>query len=49
VRRGGDERSFGDHLNLEWVSSVCVNRIGGNSLTTMFEEEVMENSPFQGR
>jgi hypothetical protein len=49
VRRGDEERSFGDHVNQERILSVYVDRKGGDSLTTRFEEEVMENGPFQGQ
>jgi hypothetical protein len=45
VRGGGDKRSFGDHVNRERIFSVCVDRKGGDSLTTRFEEEVMKNDP----
>jgi hypothetical protein len=47
LRRGGDERSFGDNVNRKRIFSVYVDRKGGDSLTKSFEEEVMENSPFQ--
>jgi hypothetical protein len=34
VRTGGDERSFGDHVNWERIFSVYVKEKGGDSLTT---------------
>jgi hypothetical protein len=46
VRKGGDERSFGNHVNRERIFSDYVGRRGGDSLTTRFGEEVMEKQPF---
>jgi hypothetical protein len=48
VRRRGDERSFGDHVNRERIFSDYVDR-GGDSLTTRFREGVIENGPYQGQ
>jgi hypothetical protein len=42
VRKGGDERSFGDHVLWKMISSDYVERRGGDSLNTRFEEEVIE-------
>jgi hypothetical protein len=49
LSRGGNESSFGDHVNQERIFSIYMDREGGDSLTTSFEEEQTENSPFQGQ
>jgi hypothetical protein len=45
VRKGGDKRSFGDHVNQEMISSDCVEK-RDDSLTMRFGEEVMEKPHF---
>jgi hypothetical protein len=59
VRRRGDERSFGGHVNQETIFSNYLDRRGGYgflplfyflfSLTMKFGAEVKKNSPFQGQ
>jgi hypothetical protein len=46
VGRTGVERSFGDYVSRESIFSVYVGERGGDSFTTRFREEMMENSPF---
>jgi hypothetical protein len=44
LRRVGDERSSGDHINQERIFSVYMDRKGGDSLTTKFAELVIKES-----
>jgi hypothetical protein len=46
VRKGGDEKSFGDHDNQESIFSDYMEMRGGDSLTVRFGEEVMEKQHF---
>jgi hypothetical protein len=46
VRKGGDERSFGDCVRQEMISSDYVERRGGDSLTMRFRLEVIQKQPF---
>jgi hypothetical protein len=46
VRKGSDERNFGDYVNRERIFSDYMERRGGDSLTMRFGEEVMEKQLF---
>jgi peptide methionine sulfoxide reductase MsrB len=47
LRRGGDERSFHDHVNQKMISSMYVDRKETHPLTNSSEDKVNENSSFQ--
>jgi hypothetical protein len=49
VRKRGDKRSSGDHVNRERISSDYVGQGGCDSLTIRFGEEVREKWPFSGQ
>jgi hypothetical protein len=48
VRKRGDKRSFGDHVNQKRIFSDYEDRNGGDSLTTRFGEKEIETRPFSG-
>jgi hypothetical protein len=46
TREEGDERSFGENVSQEMISSDYVEKRRNDSLTMRFREEVMEKQPF---
>jgi hypothetical protein len=48
LRKRGDERHFGDHVNRKRIFSDYVERRGGDSLTMKFGEEVTEKQTITG-